>query len=75
MKNERALSAVESPEVSASNSDVPHDGHANQYELSEDEWADYEPPVGSMPRLYRGIVWSDVVAEIYAEREERREAA
>lgn len=33
---------------------------------------DYDPPVGSLPRLYRGVVWSDIVAEINAELEARK---
>ncbi|HEY3750282.1 MAG TPA: DUF6222 family protein [Pseudonocardiaceae bacterium] len=39
-----------------------------------DELTEYEPPIGSVPRLYRGVVWSDIVAEIYAEQEEREAA-
>jgi hypothetical protein len=35
---------------------------------------DYDPPVGSLPRLYRGVVWSDIVAEINAELEARKAA-
>lgn len=33
---------------------------------------DFDPPVGSLPRLYRGVVWSDIVAEINAELEARK---
>ncbi|HEX5114864.1 MAG TPA: DUF6222 family protein [Pseudonocardiaceae bacterium] len=35
---------------------------------------DYDPPVGSLPRLYRGVVWSDIVAEMDAELEARKAA-
>ncbi|HEX3650486.1 MAG TPA: DUF6222 family protein [Pseudonocardiaceae bacterium] len=39
----------------------------------EDDY-DYDPPVGSLPRLYRGVVWSDIVAEINSELEARKAA-
>jgi uncharacterized protein DUF6222 len=39
-----------------------------------DSQFDYDPPVGSLPRLYRGVVWSDIVAEINAEQEARKAA-
>ncbi|HEX5405922.1 MAG TPA: DUF6222 family protein [Pseudonocardiaceae bacterium] len=60
--NDRILSSVE-------NSHSTDNTHAVADELTE-----YEPPIGSVPRLYRGVVWSDIVAEIYAEQEERKAA-
>jgi hypothetical protein len=35
---------------------------------------DCDPPAGSLPRLYRGVVWSDILAEINAELEARKAA-
>jgi hypothetical protein len=62
MTNDRILSAVESSHQTDSVS------------APTDELTEYEPPIGSVPRLYRGVVWSDIVAEIYAEQEEREAA-
>jgi hypothetical protein len=77
MKNDRAPYPVESTRPVAVSAETTRDEVSDSYDASDeapDVLADYEPPVGSMPRLYRGVIWSDVVAEIYAEREEREAA-
>ncbi|HEX4703820.1 MAG TPA: DUF6222 family protein [Pseudonocardiaceae bacterium] len=75
MKKERALTPVESTPQSTSTTEASHDERSDSYQLHEDDvFGDYEPPVGSMPRLYRGVIWSDVVAEINADREQREAA-
>jgi hypothetical protein len=62
MNSDRILSSVENSH------------QADTTETVVDEFGEYEPPPGSVPRLYRGVVWSDIVAEIYAEQEERKAA-